>query len=132
MDVLPSRFGPSATILTVTGIPHKTPSKVLKTGHRKTTLVVLKTGHRKTAPKNTIEEDQLRNTCGDAAKESSRNPLVDTLAQVCGMDICCMATGEWRKVEIALAVVNRAQPDVRVAAFQSHAVISRKLSKMPS
>jgi hypothetical protein len=47
------------------------------------------------------------------------------------MDICCMATGEWRKVEIALADVNRAQPDVRVAAFQSHAVISRKLSKMP-
>ena len=47
------------------------------------------------------------------------------------MDICCLATGEWRKVGIALADVKKAQPDVTVAAFQSHAVISRKLSKMP-
>jgi len=54
MDVLPSRSGPSATILTVTGIPHKTPSKVLKTGHRKTTLVVLKTGHRKPVTGNQL------------------------------------------------------------------------------
>lgn len=81
------------------------------------------------SPKNTIEEDQLRNTCGGAAKESSRNPLCDTLAQVCGMDIECMTTDEWKKVGIAIAAIRKAQPNVTTKDVQSHAVNYRTLFK---
>lgn len=87
------------------------------------------TGHRKSAPKNTIEEDQLRNTCGGAAKESSRNPLSDTLAQVCGMDTSCMTTDEWAKVGIAIAAIRKAQPNVTVKDIQSHAANYRTVFK---
>lgn len=89
----------------------------------------LETSHWKPAPKNTIEEDQLRNTCGDAAKASSRNPLCDTLAQVCGMDIECMTTDEWKKVGIAIAAIRKAQPNVTTKDIQSHAMNYRKMFK---
>jgi hypothetical protein len=81
------------------------------------------------SPKNTIEEDQLRNTCGGAAKASSRNPLCDTLAQVCGMDIECMTADEWKKVGIAIAAIRKAQPNVTTKDVQSHAVNYRTLFK---
>ena len=87
------------------------------------------TGHRKSAPKNTIEEDQLRNTCGGAAKESSRNPLCDTLAQVCGMDISCTTTGEWTKVGVAIADIRKAQPNVTAKDIEAHAANYRKMFK---
>jgi hypothetical protein len=81
------------------------------------------------SPKNTIEEDQLRNTCGDAAKESSRNPLFDALAEVCGMDTSCTTTGEWKKVGVAIAAMRKAQPNVTAKDIEAHAVNYRKLFK---
>lgn len=89
----------------------------------------LETAHWKSAPKNTIEEDQLRNTCGDAAKVRQRNPLCDTLAQVCGMDIECMTADEWAKVGIAIAAITKAQPNVTAKDIQSHAMNYRTLFK---
>jgi len=81
------------------------------------------------SPNNTILKDQLRNICGDAAKVRQRNPLCDTLAQVCGMDTSCMTTDEWAKVGIAIAAITKAQPNVTVKDIQSHAVNYRKLFK---
>jgi hypothetical protein len=83
----------------------------------------------KPSPKNTIEEDHIRNICGDAAKVRQRNPLSDTLAQVCGMDIKCMTTDEWKKVGIAIAAITKAQPNVTVKDIQSHAANYRTLFK---
>lgn len=77
------------------------------------------------APKNTIEEDQLR-TSGDAAKERPRNLLADALAHVCGMDLSCMTDGEWKRVGIALAAIKKAQPDVTVEDIRAHAMNYRK------
>jgi len=77
------------------------------------------------APKNTIEEDQLRRS-GGAAKERPRNDLADALAQVCGMDITCMTAGEWKKVGIALADIKKAQPNVTVEDIRAHAMNYRK------
>jgi len=81
------------------------------------------------SPKNTIEEDQLRTTSGDAAKESPRNPLFDALAEVCGMDISCTTTGEWKKVGVAIAAIRKAQPNVTAKDIEAHAVNYRKLFK---
>lgn len=83
----------------------------------------------KAASKNTIEEDQLRNTSGDAAKERQRNPLFDALAQVCGMDTSCTTSGEWKKVGIAIAAITKAQPNVTTKDIQSHAANYRTLFK---
>jgi hypothetical protein len=80
-------------------------------------------------PKNTIEEDQLRTTSGDAAKESPRNPLFDALAEVCGMDTSCTTTGEWKKVGVAIAAMRKAQPNVTAKDIEAHAVNYRKLFK---
>jgi len=77
------------------------------------------------APKNTIEEDQLRRS-GGAAKGRPRNDLADALAQVCGMDITCMTAGEWKKVGIALADIKKAQPNVTVEDIRAHAMNYRK------
>lgn len=79
-------------------------------------------------PKNTIQEDHLR-TSGGAAKERPRNDLADALAQVCGMNLDCMTTGEWKRVAIALADIKKAQPNVTVADIQAHAVNYRKVFK---
>jgi hypothetical protein len=81
------------------------------------------------SPKNTIEEDQLRTTSGDAAKESPRNPLFDALAEVCGMDTSCTTTGEWKKVGVAIAAMSKAQPNVTAKDIEAHAVNYRKLFK---
>jgi len=81
------------------------------------------------SPKNTIEEDQLRTTSGDAAKESPRNPLFDALAEVCGMDTSCTTTGEWKKVGVAIAAMRKAQPNVTAKDIEAHAVNYRKLFK---
>jgi hypothetical protein len=81
------------------------------------------------SPKNTIEEDQLRTTSGDAAKESPRNPLFDALAEVCGMDTSCTTTGEWKKVGVAIAAIRKAQPNVTAKDIEAHAVNYRKLFK---
>ena len=78
------------------------------------------------APKNTIEEDQLRRS-GGAAKERPRNDLADALAQVCGMDITCMTAGEWKKVGIALADIKKAQPNVTPQDIAVHAANYRKV-----
>ena len=89
----------------------------------------LETAHWKSAPKNTIEEDQLRNICGGAAKVRQRNPLSDAVAQVCGMDIECMTADEWAKVGIAIAAITKAQPNVTVKDIRSHAMNYRTLFK---
>jgi hypothetical protein len=81
------------------------------------------------SPKNTIEEDQLRTTSGDAATESPRNPLFDALAEVCGMDTSCTTTGEWKKVGVAIAAMRKAQPNVTAKDIEAHAVNYRKLFK---
>ena len=79
-------------------------------------------------PKNTIQEDHLRNS-GDAAKERPRNALADALAEVCGMNLDYMTTGEWKRVAIALADIKKAQPNVTVSDIQAHAVNYRKVFK---
>jgi hypothetical protein len=89
---------------------------------------------RKAAPENpslqnTIEEDQLRNTSGDAAKERQSNPLFDALAEVCGMDTSCTTSGEWKKVGIAIAAICKAQPNVTTKDIAAHAMNYRKLFK---
>ena len=78
--------------------------------------------------KNTIKEDHLRRS-GEAAKERTRNDLADSLAEVCGMNLDCMTTGEWKRVAIALADIKKAQPNVTVSDIQAHAVNYRKVFK---
>jgi hypothetical protein len=80
------------------------------------------------SPKNTIKEDHVRRS-GGAAKERPRNALADALAEVCGMDLDCMTTGEWKRVAIALADIKKAQPNVTVSDIQAHAVNYRKVFK---
>ena len=80
------------------------------------------------SPKNTIKEDHLRRS-GEAAKERTRNDLADSLAEVCGMNLDCMTTGEWKRVAIALADIKKAQPNVTVSDIQAHAVNYRKVFK---
>lgn len=45
------------------------------------------------------------------------------------MDIECMTRGEWKKVDVAIAAITEAQPNVTIKDIQSHAANYRKLFK---